>query len=229
MLKNLILTGGMYHPFEESAATLSTVLETVGVASIITSDLDLGFDLLDTGDFDLLTVYALRWTMPQDKFAHDRAASAYTLGARQQAAMTRHLGLGKGLLALHTAAICFDNWPGWREIVGAGWTWGESYHPPLGSVGVRPTGQPHPIVGDAAPFELVDEAYTHMDIVPGLQPLLEVRSHTQTTYSPCLWTREVDGGRVVYDALGHDSTSFLHPVHQGIVQRAALWATQSLN
>lgn len=223
MLKNLILTGGMYHPFEQSASTLATVLREVDVVSEITEDIDAGLERLARGDFDLLTVYALRWTMPQDKFATERATHAYQLPERGRDAITAHLAAGRGLLALHTAAISFDDWPAWREIVGAGWTWGHSYHPPLGTVQVRPTGQVHPIVGDTIPFSLTDEAYTFMPLAADLQPLLEVRAVDQTRYSPCLWARETGGGRVVYDALGHDSTSLQAPQHKAILQRAARW------
>lgn len=229
MLKNLILTGGIYHPFEQSAITLASVLEEVGVTSVVTSDLDHGFNLLQSGDFDVLSVYALRWSMPQEKFKDDRATWGYTLSAQHSDAVLAHLKAGKGILALHTAAICFDNWPGWREIVGAGWQWGHSYHPPLGAVEVRTCGPAHPIVADTPAFSLIDEAYTHMDTVPGLQPLMEVRSTTQEAYSPCLWAREFGGGRVVYDALGHDSSSFQHPAHKAIVQRACLWASGGLS
>lgn len=228
MLKNLILTGGLYHAFEQSAATLAEVLREVSIASEITEDIDAGLEQLAQGDFDLLTVYALRWTMPQSKFAADRATHAYRLPASGRDAITSHLAAGRGLLALHTAAICFDDWPAWREIVGAGWTWGHSYHPPLGPVQVRPTGRAHPVVAGTTPFALSDEAYTDMPVAADLQPLLEVRAENQTRYSPCLWVREIGGGRVVYDALGHDSASLQAPQHKAIVQRAARWITGQL-
>lgn len=228
MLKNIILTGGLYHPFEASATTLAGILEEVGVSSVVTSDLDQGFDLLKTGEFDLLTVYALRWTMPQEKFTAERDTWSYHVSEKDRASVAEHLKGGKGIMALHTAAICFDDWPQWRETVGAGWQWGHSFHPPLGEVHVQPTSKKHPIVGNTTAFTLADEAYTQMDTLAGLEPLLEIRSATQTTYSPCLWAREVGGGRVVYNALGHDSASFMQAQHKGIVQRSSLWASGQL-
>ena len=224
-MKNLILTGGMYHPFTEAAQTLAGVLDKVGIASAVTDDLDAGFERLAQEDFDLLTVYCLRWTMPQEKFADARGQWASPLSDASRQAVTAHLKKGRGILALHTAAVSFDDWPGWREAVGAGWTWGHSFHPPLGEVHVRPTPERHPIVAHTPAFTLRDEAYTHMDRLPDLQPLLEVRADSQSEYSPCLWVREHGGGRIVYDALGHDSASLLQPQHQAIVQRSALWLT----
>ena len=40
------------------------------------------------------------------------------------------------LLALHAAPICFDDWPGWGDILGARWDWERSSHPPLGEIEV---------------------------------------------------------------------------------------------
>lgn len=228
-MRNLILTGGMYHPFEDSAETLSRLLDSAGFTSTVTFDMEHGFDLLASGVYELLTVYALRWTMPQEKFASDRAAWAYSPSLAARAALKAHRTAGKGILALHTAAICFDDWPEWHEAVGASWRWGHSFHPPYGGVQVRPTGQVHPIVGDTPAFALADEAYTQMVLDPGLEPLMEVRADVQSDYSPCLWARETGRSRFVFDSLGHDSASLLQTQHKGIVQRAALWATHRLD
>jgi len=219
--RNLILIGGLYHDFEPSAQTLAGILGEVGVHSDVTSDIDAG--LADLDAYDLLTVYALRWTMPQEKFAAQRERWAFSLGDTQRAAIERHLAAGRGLLVLHTGAICFDDWPRWRELVGAGWTWGHSFHPPHGLVNVRPSDVPHPITEGLEAFDFDDEAYTQMDLAPGLQPLAQVKAAAQDSWSPCLWARDVGPARMVFDALGHDSASFNHPTHRQIVQRAALW------
>lgn len=223
-MRNLLLTGGIYHDFAASASTLVELLNEVGVASDITMDIGSGLDQLPQGGYDLLTVYALRWSMPQAKFDDQREAFAFRLTPAQRAAILAHLAAGRGLLVLHTGAICFDDWPQWRELVGAGWTWGHSFHPPHGPVSVRPAGTAHPITAGLEAFDFDEEAYTQMDLVPGLEPLAEVRAAVQDAWSPCLWARDLGPGRVVFDALGHDSASFNHPAHRRIVQRSALWA-----
>ena len=226
MARNLILTGGMHHAFEASSETLGSVLAEVGFESDITTDIHTGLSWLDDGDYDLLTVYALRWPMREERFANDRATWAITLTDADTTRIEAHLQRGRGLLALHTAAISFDDWPRWREIVGAGWIWGTSYHPPHGPVSVRMTAKEHPITSGLQGFELDEEAYSRMNLVPGIEPLATARAASQDTASPCLWTREAGPGRVVYDALGHDSASFEHPTHRRILQRAALWTTR---
>jgi len=229
-MRNLLLTGGIYHDFAASSQTLADVLAEVGVVSDITADIGAGLERLAQGGYDLLTVYALRWSMAQPKFDDQRAAWALSLTAPQRQAILDHVAAGRGLLVMHTGAICFDDWPQWRELVGAGWTWGHSYHPPHGPVSVRPAEVAHPITDGLTAFDLDEEAYTDMDRVPGLQPLAQVKAATQTDWSPCLWARELQPGRVVFDALGHDSASLNHPQHRRIVQRSALWALrQPLN
>jgi type 1 glutamine amidotransferase len=226
MARNLILTGGLYHPFEAASETLRELLEPVGFESDITTDIHAGLSWLDDGGYDLLTVYALRWPMLAERFDNDRALWAVTLEEVDRQRIDAHLAAGKGLLALHTAAISFDDWPRWRDIVGAGWIWGTSYHPPHGPVQVAMTPRAHPITQGLQGFGFADEAYARMDLVSGIEPLATVQASVQQEPSPALWARELGSARVAYDALGHDSDSLNHPTHRRIVQRAALWATR---
>ena len=227
MSRNLILTGGVFHPFEDACESLTHLLLEVGVESDVTTDISTGLSWMDVGGYDLLTVYALRWPMEQDRFSHDRARWAVTLGSQDKARIEAHLAAGRGLLALHTAAISFSDWPRWREIVGAGWIWGTSNHPPHGPVDVRMTSRQHAITRDLEGFNFPEEAYAQMDLVPGIEALATVQAPSQDSPSPCLWAREVGAARVVYDALGHDSASLTHPTHQRLLQRAALWAMRA--
>ena len=61
MKKNLIITGGIFHPFSETSDTLSEILNTLGYDSEITIDLEKG--IKDINNFDLITFNALRWRM----------------------------------------------------------------------------------------------------------------------------------------------------------------------
>lgn len=226
MARNLILTGGLYHPFEEASQTLADLLADVGFASDVTTDIGTGLSWLDDVGYDLLTVYALRWPMEQERFAGDRARWAVNLQAADKARIDAHLASGRGVLAIHTAAISFSDWPRWRDIVGAGWVWGTSNHPPHGPVQVRMAATGHPITAGLVAFDLPEEAYARMDLVSGIEPLATVQAAVQDQPSPCLWARELGNARVVYDALGHDSASLEHPTHRRMLQRAALWCTR---
>jgi type 1 glutamine amidotransferase len=123
---------------------------------------------------------------------------------------------------MHGASICFDDWPGWRQLLGGVWRWNTSAHPPLsGPVGVRVVDR-HPIVAGVGNFSIVDEVYGFLDRTDDVDGLL-FSPHGGTDH-PLLWARIVGRGRVVYDALGHHVPSYAVPEHRLIVRRAALWA-----
>ena len=112
MRRNLIIHGGIYHPFAESAAALADALAECGIASDATEDVEGGLARLAAGGYDLLTVHALRWRMlDHEKYAPFRAQYAMTLSAAGRAAIQGFVAAGGAVLALHTAAICFGMEP----------------------------------------------------------------------------------------------------------------------
>lgn len=222
MTRNLIITGGIVHPFESSAPALAAILALHGIASTVTEDVEGGLATL--AEYDLLTVYALRWTMTQhEKYARDRPRWGLSLSAAGRAAIIDHLERGGGLFGLHTATICFDDWPEWRGILGGAWVWGHSGHPPFGPVEARLDRRDHVLLRGLGDFTLNDEVYGDLAIEPDVTALAHARAKGGA-WHPILWERRVGQGRVVYDALGHDAAALEHPVHGRIVARAALRA-----
>lgn len=220
MRRNLLLSGGVAHPFARTSRQVADLLAQEGVRSTVTDDLEAGLRSLEDDPPDLVTVNALRWRMDVERYAHLREGEALSLSEHARGSMDRYVRGGGRLLALHTATICFDDWPGWGELVGARWDWERSSHPPLDTIEVEVVGD-HPIVAGIGDFQIVDEAYGFLEEQSGLAPLL--RSSHGGRAHPLLWARRVGGGRVVYDALGHDERSFAHPVHREILQRAVRW------
>jgi uncharacterized protein len=219
-MRNLILTGGPYHPFAETSRLLADLFELDGVKSVIIDDVEHG--LAEAPGYDLLTLNMLRWRMLGERFDEDRREWAMALSARGRDAVRAHLAAGRGILALHTASICFDDWPEWRDIIGARWDWPRSSHPPPRESSIRVATGAHPIVADATDFEVIDEIYSYLDY-SDVTPLMTCARRGED--QPLLWARSVGGGRVAYDALGHDARSITQPTHALIIRRAALWAT----
>ncbi|MEV4475744.1 ThuA domain-containing protein [Nonomuraea sp. NPDC049419] len=215
MARNLILSGGLFHDFAATSAALAEVLAEVGVESEITEDI--AGALSEPSEFQLITVNALRWQMTQDRFAGLRDQWRFTLPAGARATLLDHLDQGGGLLCMHSAAICFDDWQGWPRVLGGCWVWPKSHHPPLGWTGVRVHGG-HPVVDGLRDFDVVDEVYSDLDVLPDVRPLASSASG-----QPLVWARPVRRGRVLYDALGHDTRSYDNEVHRTLLQRAALW------
>jgi hypothetical protein len=224
MARNLIITGGIYHPFETTAPALARLLDGLGIASTVTEDVEAGLAAVSRGEYDLLTIYALRWRMLGDeKYAPFRARWAMSLSPAGRTAIAAHAARGGGLFGLHTASICFDDWPEWRDILGGVWIRGQSGHPPYGAARVRMLAVDHPLTRGLGDFALDDEVYGRLSLADDVTPLMEAAA-ADGDWQPMLWARRVGAGRVVYDALGHDNASLDHPTHRRIIARAALWA-----
>lgn len=227
--RNLIVTGGIRHPFADASLALRSVLAQYDIDSEITEDVEGGFACLRERGYDMVTVYALRWRMLGDeKYAPHRATWAFSLSEHGRDALTRYVRDGGALFGLHTASLCFDDWPGWKDLLGGVWTWGKSFHPPRGPVAAGPTADPHPITAGIAGFEVVDEVYSALDIMPDVKPLMTARmaapvEGSKSADQPVLWAREFGRGRVIYEALGHDRASIEQAEHRRIIARSALW------
>lgn len=223
---NLLLSGGPTHTFEETSPIVAGHLAEEGVASTIVTDPDEAFARLadEPHAWDLLTVNALRWRMEADRYAAQRASWAYELGPDQERALDAYVRGGGGVLALHTAVICFDAVPAWHRLTGASWDWDRSSHPPLGPVEVTitPAGAAHPVTAGLGDFTIHDEAYGFLDVEPDVVALATA-PHGDTQH-PVVWARAIDRGRVVTDLLGHGAESMAHPDHAAILRAAARWA-----
>ncbi len=209
----MILSGGVAHDFAATSAALAGVLAEAGVESRITEDIA---GALGRGPrHRLITVNALR-CHDDGGWSESVGGASFALPRAARAALLDHLDRGGGVLAVHAASICFDDWPAWRRLLGASWVWGTSHHPPLGRAEVKVHGG-HPIVDGLDDFELVDEIYSDLDVLPEVRPL------ASSMGQPLVWARPVRRGRLVYDALGHDVRSYESPAHRAMLRRAAHW------
>lgn len=229
-IRNLLIAGGVGHPAEVTAKAIGEVLTPHGIVTDLEEDILRGCERLAQGSYDLLTVSALRWRMLEPRFEPQRERWALSMPQPAREAIRAHLRQGGGLLALHTASICFDDWPEWGEILGARWVWGQSGHPPYGGTEIRfDRDRDAPLVAGLTDFACRDEVYQRLWLAPDVRPLAHARcpdapDPTWRDWAPVLWERHWQGGRVVYDALGHDAASLDHPVHRELIARAALHA-----
>ena len=217
---NVILSGGIYHPFEETSAELARLWAQLGVETLVTEDVDEAIEALD--DADVFSLNALRWRMlDDDKYIPFREEWAYTLPQEHAAAIAGFVGNGGALLALHTASICFDTWPGFKDVLGGVWQWGRSFHPPLGPVQVRGVGS-HELGAKSLAFRCNDEIYHHLDIGTDSSVLLE-GCVPEGDWFPISWLQSFGAGRVVYDGLGHDAASLKQKEHRAFLVRCCRW------
>jgi type 1 glutamine amidotransferase len=210
-MRNLILSGGIRHDFDDNTAAVIELLDDIGISTEYTNDINSGIERLASEPFDLVTVMALRWSMGGgQKYATLRDEYGYSMSLECRKTLVDYIRRGGGLFGLHTACLCFDDWAQWRDVLGGAWVWGQSFHPPLGPVSVSPTGQSHTLTAGLPAFDSVDEVYAGLDLAPETIPLLSACAD--------------DGTRVVFDALGHDRGALQHDVHGRLIQRCAAWA-----
>jgi type 1 glutamine amidotransferase len=219
-MRNVMLIGGIYHPFEEAAPVLARLLESLDIESVVTSDVSEAVAELESAD--LFTLYALRWRMLNDeKYVPFRKQWAFELPEEEAQVIENFVEAGGGMLGLHTASICFDTWYEFPRLLGGSWRWGETFHPPEGNVEVRAV-MDHPATRGVAAFELHDEIYHHLAIGRDSEVLLEGRV-PDGDWHPISWAHEVAAGRVVYSALGHDGRSLSDPHHARFIRQAVGW------
>ena len=227
-IRNLILVGGVFHPFEETGPALAGILDGVGWRSEVSFDIEGGLSALADGQFDQLTFSALRWTMVQnEKYAPFREQWALSLSERGRAAIRNYIRAGRGLLGIHTAPLSFDDWPEWGDLLGLSWQWGRSYHPPYAQASVRMCQAPHPITDSVPAFDVSDEIYSDMVLKPWMTPLFEARHADMAEWRPVGLAGEKDGARRVWCGLGHDAASFASDAHQKLIRRAAQWVSRA--
>ncbi len=194
MRSNLIISGGIYHEFEKTSQILSQKLELFGFDSRVKTVAD-GLDELSSKKFDLLTINALAFTMTQhSKYEPFQADFAFNTNTQVKNAILAHCNAGGRILGIHTAAICFDDWPEWGEILGARWVWGKSWHPPPCEIDV--TGLKN--------GSTVDELYFDLKISNDAVVLAEGKVREDSNTQPVL----IKTDKSTYLTLGHDSQAF---------------------
>lgn len=224
MPRALILSGGPSHDFATLSERLGDLMAEVGVVSTITTEPEQVPRLLV--EADLFVVNALRWQMQAERYAHLRAAQGYSPSHDFRSAVTSFVSSGGGMIGMHTASICFDDWPGWPRLLGARWDWDTSFHPSVAPTRIRVRSDEHPIVASLPEsFDTNDEIYANLELQPDVEPLM-FGKHTGAEH-PLLWAREVGRGRTVHNSLGHHLPSYDAAALQTVVRRSALWCLRA--
>ncbi len=206
----VVLAGGLphAHDFDAIARTLAGMFAAGGARRCAPSRTPTGSRRRSTAPTRLV-VDALWWTMRDDRYERWRAEWAYATTPALRAAVERFVADGGGLLALHTASICFDDWPEWGRIVGGAWDWARSSHPPCGVVSPRVIAD-HPVVAgvtdvlEAQPGPR-DEVYGDLTCSPGSTCWRSPSGNRRTTISRSCGRHRYGAGRVVGLVFGHDA------------------------
>ena len=225
--KNLILTGGIRHNFDENTNAISKILNDAGFSNIIEENMKKGFDLITEESFDLVTVMALRWQMKNSsKYEVYRKNWGLKLTNKMKKIFEEYIKSGGGLFGFHTACLCFDDWLEWQKILGGTWNWDSSFHPPISSIKIIPTTIKHQITKNLHSFNIEDELYSNLDTVSSINVLMKAKLNNKDDFQPVLWTNNYGKGKIVFDGLGHDKVSIENSIHSKIIKRCATWASK---
>ena len=224
-MRHVLLTGGWAHDFEAHAPTLVEVIESKRSMS---TEMCATVDELATAlaePADLLTVYACWFRMLDDRYnAEQRAGFATETPAPVRDAISDHVRAGRPVLAVHTATICFDDWPEWQQLIGGGWDWARSHHPEPGPMRVDYEPVAADLFGAVESFEVIDERYTDLAVHAASRVVATSALPLEHARQPAAWCREhASGSRVFTSTLGHDSTSLRAPGHVSLLAGAVRW------
>ncbi|MCK1822620.1 ThuA domain-containing protein [Streptomyces sp. XM83C] len=144
-----------------------------------------------------------------------------------RARLARYVEAGGGFVGVHAAACTEDDWPYYRDLLGARFTRHPALQPGTAVVGDAA----HPATRHLPPrWDLTDEWY---DFDAGAREAVRVLlSADESSYEgggmgadhPLAWCHGHGAGRVFYTALGHTSQLWADPVFLAHVRGGIDWA-----
>ena len=229
MTNVLVLAGGSphAHDFASTGAALAALVTRAGHRVEVVAHPDEAAAHVDGAvAVDALVVNALWWRMLGDVYEPWRDEFGYSPPAATRDALTDFVDGGGGLVAMHTAPICFDDWPGWCDIVGGAWRWGIASHPPRGPVVARVVAEHAVVAGLPRELELIDEVYGDLAVGDDVTVLAVANRDPDDADQPVVWAHHYGGGRVVFDGFGHDARSIHAPAHARLITQALAWVLE---
>lgn len=216
-IKVLIVTGGhgyKHEPFYDvfnsiSSITYDTLVQPQANAFIATPDVK---------KYDVLVFYDM---------VIDSIAPAH------QEAYINLLKKGASMIFLHHSLVSYQNWPEFIKIVGGqyhthpvvvnGDTLKTSYDHDV-TIPVKVENKKHPVTRGIDDFEIVDEVYGGVEILPQVKPLLSTTHPKSMRY--LAWVNHYGKSDVIYIQLGHGPSGYSNPNFRKLVQQAIEWSAK---
>lgn len=215
-LKILIITGG--HDFEEGPF----------------------FEMFDS--FERIEYDSLSHPKANQIFLSDRINSyngivfydmVNEISDEQKIALIDLFEKGTGAVFLHHSLAGYQNWDEYENIVG-GRFYHESKTDTTGiilstyrhevEIPVIIADSSHPVVEGLEDFEIFDEVYGQLNILPSVHPLLTT-PHPESN-KQIAWTNEYGNSRIVYIQPGQDHNAYENPNYRKLVKQAIYWAAE---
>jgi len=151
----------------------------------------------------------------------------------QQEAYISLLKKGTSMIFLHHSLVSYQNWPEFIKILGGqyhthpvvvnGDTLNTSYEHDV-NIPVKVENRKHPVTHGISDFDIVDEVYGGVEILPQVKPLLST-SHPKSMHY-LAWINHYGNSDVVYIQLGHGPSGYSNPNYRKLVQQAIEWSAK---
>jgi uncharacterized protein len=156
-----------------------------------------------------------------------------TIAAAQQEAYIGLLKKGTAMIFLHHSLVSYQNWPEFIKIVGGqyhthpvvvnGDTLKTSYEHDV-NFPVKVEDKKHPVTRGIADFEILDEVYNGVEILPQVKPLLSTTHPKSMRY--VAWINHYGNSDVIYIQLGHGPSGYSNPNYRKLIQQAIEWSAK---
>jgi len=151
----------------------------------------------------------------------------------QQEAYVSLLKRGTSMIFLHHSLVSYQNWPEFIQIVGGqyhthdvvvnGDTLRTSYEHDV-NIPVKVENKKHPVTRGIADFDIVDEVYGGVEILPQVKPLLSTTHPKSMRY--LAWINHYGKSDVLYIQLGHGPSGYSNPNFRKLIQQAIEWSAK---
>jgi type 1 glutamine amidotransferase len=199
--------------------TAQKIGEVTLIGSSITTDTQPNYFTLSTFPWNHLAEYDVLVTLGPIKDSTLQAADEEDITTAHVNAVTEFVRNGKGCVALHLAAVPFNE--DFTKMIGGHFL----THPPIQEFTIHVDDPHHPITNGIPSFTVVDELYV-TDYDPTAIHIL-LSASFEGTQSPMTWVKPHGDGRIVYIAPGHDFRTFQNPYFLKLVEQAVHWASRN--
>lgn len=156
-----------------------------------------------------------------------------TITPAQQDAYIALLKKGASMIFLHHALVSYQQWSEFVRIVGGqyhthpvvvnGDTLNANYEHDV-AIPVKVEDKDHPVTRGLRDFEIFDEVYGDVEILPGVKPLLSTTHPKSMRY--LAWINHYGRSDVIYIQLGHGPSAFSNLNFRKLMQQAIEWSAR---
>lgn len=210
-LKIVVVTGG--HDFEhEPFFEMFDSFDNIKYVEAEQKDDSEIFEDIAGSDYDVIVLYNM----------------TQKISPKRQANFIKLLNRGVGLVGVHHSIANFQDWPEYRNIIGAkyylkvttenGVTYPRGQYKHDVDINVHIKDAKHPVTHGLSDFSINDETYTKYTFDKGSRILLTT-DHSMSNKELC-WVRNYANARVCFIQLGHGPRAYANPNYRRLVRQA---------